>query len=161
VNLSAEYALAFDEAHRAIDKQADELEQVRGRIGTLFSVAAVVGALPIDAILKRADELGGYGLGALSVAGVGLTIIAAAVVKIWWPAETTFKLDPGVIVGSFIEAAPPHDIDAIRRELALHVSRHVRANRPRIDERMRWFALASVAFLVEVIALLMTAVDLI
>lgn len=67
----------------------------------------------------------------LGGAALALAVVACAVVVVWWPTNTTFKLDSGLLIGSYVEGDPPMTLAEIHRELALHMGGNVQANRLR------------------------------
>lgn len=156
----AGYAIAFDEARRALDAQEKSLEAIRTRMGTMFSVAAAAGGIAAGVIADRASRVDTVGAIGLIVAGLAFLAVAIALVIVWWPVDVTFNVDAGVLVGDYVEGTPPAAVAEIRRELALHHSNHLQANRNRIDTRLRAFSIASIALATEVLALVITAVDL-
>jgi hypothetical protein len=148
------HAVAYEQAVRSIDQQAEQREHLRGRAGLLVSTAAVSGAFLGGLTFNSAqrDSLTGWGLAALIVAALGFLVVTLATVFIWWPTKGVFTLDPGVIVQQWADESPATRSE-LHRDLALYMGGHRVTNTHTIERHLRWFACSLIAFLVELIAL--------
>jgi hypothetical protein len=148
------HAVAYEQAVRAIDQQAEQLEHQRARAGLVVSTAAISGAFLGGLTFNsgQRDSLTGWGLAALIAAALGFLVVTLAAVRIWWPARGVFTLNPGVIVQKWADESPA-TCSELHRDLALHMGAHQVRNKRAIDQRLRWFACALIAFVVELIAL--------
>lgn len=158
----AAYELAFVEGRRTLDQQAQTLNEARERIGTLVSAAAVIAGLGASLAFnnaERVNRLDWWGGTATATAAVALGLAVLAAARIWWPFSGVFVLSSETIVGDYIEGDPPALLPEVHRELAVHLGRNAERNAAGIDTRLRWFAVALVAFVIEVAALLVVLLD--
>ena len=138
------------------------LREVRDRVGTLVSAAAVVAGLGAGLAFSdpgRVHHMAWWGGSATAVAALALAIAVLAAAMIWRPLEGVFVLDAGVIVGDYGEGEPPAALPEIHRALAIHMGRHAERTADGISKRLWWFNGALIAFVVEVVALLVVLLD--
>jgi hypothetical protein len=155
VDAAAGYELAFTEARRWLAEQADRLETLRSRIGTLFSAAAVVGGLLLNVTLSKdrphaVTLLGQIGF---ACAALAIVVIASATVWIWLPKNLGTVLSPEVIIGGYVEAITPTETGRMYRNLALHLGDSAAANNRMLKCLQRVFSAASVAFVIGILGL--------
>jgi hypothetical protein len=153
--LAKVHAVAYEQAVRSIDQQAEQWEHLRSRAGLLVSTAAVSGAFLGGLTFNSAQRgsLTWWGLVALIVAALGFLVVTLTTASIWWPTKgVVFTLNPGVIVQQWADESPP-TCSELHRDLALYMGAHQVRNKCTIERHLRWFAWALIAFLVELIAL--------
>ena len=78
---------------------------------------------------------------------------------IWRPFPGSFTIDPGVLVGGYLEGHEPAALPEIHRALAVHAGRHVNANGIALERRLRWLTVALGAFLIVVAGLIVVLGD--
>src|SRR4051794_37382845 len=110
------YALAFEEGKRAIVGQEATLKEVRDRVGTLLSAAALTIGIAVGLSSGSAGRVAALGTLGVVIPGAGFIAITIAAVRIWWPVTVVFNLDSGVLVGSYAEGSPPMTIAEMHRE---------------------------------------------
>jgi hypothetical protein len=149
------YKVAFDEARRGIDQQLENLDSLHGRMGQLFSAAAVTGGILVGVALggHRADNLSIGGAIAFAVAAAAFGFICGALVYVWDFTKGNFSLDPDTIIYGYIEAVPAESAAQIYRDLARWMKVHRANNGVPIDKRRDAFRRASIAFAIELVAL--------
>jgi hypothetical protein len=156
----AGYELAYTAGLQAVDEQGELLRETRDRAGSLMTAAAVAGALA--ASLGLGDH--GVDVGLLGGAGVALAVVgfigvALTTVVIWWPAEVSFGLHAGVIVGSYVEGDPPLGLPEVQRELALWLGRRATANRQMLEVKLNAFNVGLASLLAEIVGLVVVLGD--
>ena len=143
-----QYALVFDEARRALDRQAAGLDGVRGRAGTLVAAASLVTSFTSSS---------------LAIAQVGLPLVVALAayfgivflaVVIMWPVRG-WRIGPDTkrVLDDYIDRADFASLAELHRSLALHMQNWYDGNQRRLSLRLRLFSIACVLLLVEVLAL--------
>jgi hypothetical protein len=149
------HAIAYEHALRSLDQQADQLEQLRTRVGTLVSAAVVVASLLTGFVLtkSRLSHASAVGVFALLVAAAMLVEIAITAVTLWWPASGVYRMNPAVIISQWADTAPTATCSDAQRDLALYMGQHWDQNAWSLDRRLRWFSVALIAFLVELLSL--------
>jgi hypothetical protein len=149
------HAIAYEQAMRSIDQQIEQLEQLRGRAGTLVSAASVAAALIVGFALtrSRADHLSHVGITSMIVVGAALLEISITAVILWWPTKGKFRLDPLVIIDTWADTPPISTRSDVQRDMAIAMGHHWTATAWSLDRRHRWYSIALLAFLVELIAL--------
>jgi len=155
------YKLAYEEGKSAVADQAATLKEVRDRVGTMVSAAAVVAGLAATLAFNsdRIGRLGAVGVLATVASTLGFGAIALSAVMIWRPFRGTFTMDAGMIVGSYVEGQPPAALAELHRELALHLGTHSAYNRDLLDRRLSWFVLGLGGFLLEIGGLMVVLWD--
>jgi hypothetical protein len=158
------YELAFDEGKRALAEQAEVLKETRDRVGTVVSAAAVVVGLGVGFAFntgERAGDLSWWGVAATIVAALAFGGVALSAAMIWRPLAGAFVIDSGVLVGSYLEADPAASLVEMHRELAVHLGRNAQRNSDQLQRRLIWFNMALVAFVLEVVALMVALIDVV
>ncbi len=138
------FRLAYDEAVRALGAQAQTLNGIRQRAGTVLATTMVVTAFfGGQAVASGAEpsSAGWLAVAAFIVAGV-LSI------SVLFPTDPTLATDIGTVISLVEEASPEREP---LRELALTLSSKYGANEGRIM-RLQWiFRAGAIALLVEVL----------
>jgi hypothetical protein len=116
------HAVAYEQAVRSLDRQAERWEHLRARAGLLVSTAGVSGAFLGGLTFNSAQRgsLTALGLAGLIVAALGFLVITLATVSIWWPTEGVFTLKPGMIVQQWADESPA-TFSELHRDLALYM----------------------------------------
>ncbi|MGN6188382.1 MAG: hypothetical protein ACTHOE_05750 [Conexibacter sp.] len=142
------YALALDEARRALDEQERAVAQLSTRAGLLISAAAIVTSFLGGPVLAR-DALDVAGWIAIA-AFVGLTIAALTILRPRRDFE--FGLHPGVLIGSYLETATTETPSSygLRRELALNMGESMTRNEAELARMMTTFNIGSVFLAIEI-----------
>ncbi len=154
------YELAFLEGKAALAEQAATLKEVRDRVGTLVSTAAVVGGLATGLGLRSGGpDLSGVGIAGGIAAGLGFVGLIWMAVLIWRPTELGYALDAGVIVGSYVDQPGGASLGELHRELALHLGGHAEANRATLETKLTAYSRALVAFAIAVLGLGALVID--
>jgi hypothetical protein len=113
----AAYALAFDEAGRALDGQERTVNELRSRAGVLIAAAAITtsffGARAITGELSTT----------VWCAVVAFALVGASVLVVLWPrSEWQFSASATDLIATYIETDVPASLPQIHRDLALHRS---------------------------------------
>lgn len=142
------YALALEEARRALDEQERAVAGLSSRAGTLLSAGAIATSFLGGVALSR---------GVVSVASwIAIAMFVAfcsttlSILKP--PREWKFALRPGFVIRAFVEplAAPsPHPL---RRDLALHMDRGLAQNARQFKRMATAFHIASGLLTIEIVA---------
>jgi hypothetical protein len=114
---AATYALAFDEAGRALDGQERSVNELRSRAGVLIAAAAITtsffGARAVTQELSVAAWF----------AVVAFALVGAAVLFVLWPrSDWQFSASATDLIATYIETDEPASLPEIHRDLALHRS---------------------------------------
>jgi hypothetical protein len=110
---------------------------------------------------ERGGDLAWWGIVATIVAALAFAGVALSAAMIWRPLAGAFVIDAGTLVGSYLEGDPPASLVEMHRELAVHLGRHAQRNSDELERRLVWFNMALVAFVVEVVALLVLLMDVV
>lgn len=155
------YALAYEVGQEAVADQLAALRDIRARAGTLASAAAVVAGLGTTLALDdgRGGLLTAMGWTGLGLALVGMVTVLSLVAWTWQPVDGEWRLDPGIIIGSYLDGDTYGGLAATHRELALHLGQKATRNQTRLDRRLRAFTWALVAFGILVAGLTLTILD--
>jgi hypothetical protein len=138
------FRLAYDEAVRALRAQADTLNGVRQRAGTVLATSLVVTAFFGGQAVARGVAPSSTGW----LAVVAFFVAGALSLSVLFPTDPTYATDVEAVVALVEHASPER---SPLRELALTLVREYRANRTRIA-RLQWtFRAGAVALLVEVL----------
>jgi hypothetical protein len=136
------FRLAYDEAVRALRGQADALNGLRQRAGTVLATTLVITSFFGGQALARGATPNSTGW--LAVVAFGVAGVLSVVVL--FPADLTFSTEIEAVV-ALVERASPDG--APYRELALALANKYRANNGRIAG-MQWiFRVAAITLLVE------------
>ena len=144
--LASAYELAYDEAVRALSQQQTVIDSFRTRAGLLLSAAAITTSfLGAQALSEGNPNVASWAALACFF-GLGLAALA-----ILWPRQWEFTADPRDVIATYIEADEPLSLDAIRRDLALHMENSYVENRAGLERLIIYFRLASGLLTLEVI----------
>jgi hypothetical protein len=141
------YRLAFDEAVRTLDHQEAGLDNLRARSGMLLAALSVVTSF------LGAAAIGAHGVGPMAFVGI-VTFAAAGVVLVGllWPrANWKWRFSPERIIADYVEGDDPADVNAMYRDLALHLGDNHDDNQTRIDRMWLAFEVACLLLVVEVV----------
>jgi hypothetical protein len=114
----AHYALAYDEAKRALDAQESVVNELRTRSGILIAAAAITTSF----FGGRALAEGAVGTaGRLAIAAFGL--VGMSVLTVLWPrTDWSFTVNAERFIATYVESDEgPLPLPAIHRALALHM----------------------------------------
>jgi hypothetical protein len=129
------YALAYDEAKRALDEQERVVTELRSRAGILIAGAAITTSFLGDRILGRhVHPLAWIAIGCFVLLGLVVLILL-------WPwQDWTFTVNAQSLIQNYLEPAEgdPMNLPGIHRDLALHMEVSWRAN----DRQLRWLFVA-------------------
>jgi len=142
------YALALEEARRALDAQERTVAQLFTRSGLLMSAAAIV-----TSVLGGSTVAGATVDAAAWIAIASFAALTGAILSILRPRQTLeFALHPAPLVERLVEAPTvPHPAD-LRRELALHMGGSIDRNACEINAMVASFHIASVLLALEIVA---------
>jgi len=142
------YALALEEARRALDEQERMVAQLSTRAGMLVSAAAVVTSFFGGPVLAQATVDA-----AAWLAIAAFVALTAAVLAILRPRQTwEFALHPAPLIERLLEASRGFRLPDLRRELALHMGASIDHNALEIGAMTKSFHIASVLLAVEIVA---------
>lgn len=141
-------ALVYDEAVRALDRQAAAVDELRTRAATVLGAAALVAGFLGAEVLERHPKISGWSLAAV----LAFTFVVIAVGSVLLPWRWTFVTSPSAIINDYIDTDDEVSLDQLRWAMALHHETNYDKN-----QRTRWkllvaMVLATVALGVEVIA---------
>lgn len=143
-----QYRLVFEEARRALDRQASSLDSVRGRAGTLIAASSIV-----TGFIGNFQAVASPGLAFwLALAAYGGVVLLAVVIL--WPARG-WRLGPDTkrVLEDYLDRDDFASQPELHRALAIHMDGWYARNQRRLDLRLRLFVAASILLLVEVVAL--------
>jgi len=159
---AAAYKIAYEEARKTIAGQADSLKEVRDRAGVVATTVAATAALAAGLVLRGNGskiDIRGWGVAFIAIAGAGFALAMFATIVVWWPTTVTLNMDAEMLVERWVEGEPPMSEADMHRWLAYYSGRHARANRPRIDNRLRWFTASLVGLALEIGGLIAMLLD--
>jgi hypothetical protein len=143
--------VAYEASLRAIDRQYASLTDLRARSATLLAAAALVASvIGPDAIRASGGSISGWTVVGMAALVVVMTLILA----ILWPRSFTFRLSADVILDEHADKSGA-DISALLAFIARSQDRHHQANERVLDELRLCARAASVAVVVETLALLL------
>ena len=146
----AAYALAFDEAKRALDDQEHVLNELHTRAATLIAAAALATSFFGGQVL-HAGHVPTFGWIAL----IFFVMLAVCVLVVLWPRrDWEFDVSPARLIGTYLEpaAGPPTPLPDIHRDLALHMGAAATRNRRLMKILFIAFRAGTVALVLEVLA---------
>jgi cytochrome bd-type quinol oxidase subunit 2 len=110
------YAIALEEARRALDEQERAVAQLSTRAGLLISAAAVVTSLLGGPVLARDAIDAAAWIAIAAFVGVAVAGLAILSPRRQWE----FALHPALLIGDYVERTLPEPA-ALKRELALNM----------------------------------------
>lgn len=144
------YALALEEARRALDEQERAVGGLSARAGMLLSAAAIVTSLLGGPVLAR---------GSLDVAAwialAAFVALGASILSVLRPRrDWEFAFDPARLVGEYLEPSSGRPLAHARivREIALHMRTSIDRNQRELDDMATAFNTASVLLAMEIVA---------
>jgi hypothetical protein len=116
-NTTAIYALAYEEAVRALTEQQATLQALRTNAGILLSAAAIATSFLGGTALRAGDFT------ELSWTAVAFfAALAAAIFGILWPQKDwEFVAGPRRLISTYAESDLPLPLPRVHRDLALHM----------------------------------------
>jgi hypothetical protein len=146
MDLGPQYALVYQEALRTIDRQEDDLDELRSRAGLLIAAAAVVTSV------FGANAAAGGVSSAETVALAAFLVCAAACVWVLMPGgRWTFKNSATVLIEDWVEERGM-TLAEMHKQLALIHDAHFVDNANGIGARQRAINLGAISLGVEVLA---------
>lgn len=139
---AALYALAFEEAGKALDVQHRLLADVRSRAGGVVAVAALVMSILGDDVRPQA---------ATYVAISAFLGVGASALALFWLGHLEMNIDPGVLIHEYAEPSFV-PLALVHRDLALHCTAGLARNRRTLERMTILLRLAVGALAVEVFA---------
>ncbi len=146
----AGYALASDEAKRALDDQSRVLDELHSRGATLIAGAALVTSFFGGQVL-RTGHVPTFGWIALAF----FVALAVCVLVVLWPRRAwQFDISPAELIGTYLEPTPgpPTPLRDIHRDLAPHMGNAAAANRRVMKTLFLAFRVGTIALVLEVLA---------
>jgi hypothetical protein len=139
--------IAYRESVRALEGEAQDLENIRSHVSLALSAGGVSAAF-----LGALNHQRGY---AFWLAVLAFAVIAIATVVVYWPVSFPWDFDGYQLVATYVDANPPATDDFVMRELALHAAADYQENRATLNRLFTFQSVALAAFGLEVGALLL------
>lgn len=141
------YGLVYDEAVRALDDQRSVLDNMRTRSGIVLSAAAITTSF-FGGLALRDGDPGPLAWGAVAA----FVVCGVAGLATLFPLERwEFRASPASLIALIDRASP--SLEAIQRDLSLHMERSWLANERRMQATMVWpLRVATIALVAEVLA---------
>ena len=143
----ATYALAFDEAGRALDGQERSVNELRSRAGVLIAAAAITTSF-FGARAVTDDLSAAVWCAMVAFAGVGATVLFV----LWPRSDWQFSASATDLIATYIETDEPASLPQIHRDLALHRSASYDRNARQLRVLFAAFRMGLVLLLGEVAA---------
>ena len=146
--VAEKYALALDEARRALDRQAADLSSLRDRTTSLLGIGGTLASILGGLAIRDGAALHGW-----TYLAVGAFCALAVVsVLVLWPRRVSFAHDPARL----IDAANVRDAtnDDVVEHLARQMGHQYDGNSSTLDRLVVAFCFAVALFVIEVLALL-------
>lgn len=147
--LADQYALAYEEAKRAMDVQESVVNELRSRAAVLIAAAAVTTSFFGSRALtqSRLDIWAWLAIG-------GFALLGLSVLAILWPRhEWIFIINASWLIQNYLEhPGGALELPAIHRDLALHMSRNYAANASQLRLLFAAFRTGALLLVVEVAA---------
>jgi len=139
--------IAYRESVRALQGEAQDLENIRSHVSLVLSAGGVSAAF-LGALNHQRGIAFWLAVGAFAV-------IAVATVVVYWPVSFPWDFDGYQLVATYVDAKPPAADDFVMRELALHAAADYQENRATLNRLFTFQSVALAAFGLEVGALLL------
>lgn len=140
-------AVAYDEAHKAVDGQAATLTNIRTNAGTLLAAATIVTSFLGGQALGQPTVSGGRvtktTIGALGwLAIVAFVSVAALTVAVLWPRQMKFDMEAGPI----LDSTAGQDVEEAdgKAVLARYWDNNYDFNQAKLDRMFRLYTAACV-----------------
>jgi hypothetical protein len=143
------YALALEEARRALEDQERTVVELRTRAGTLIAAAAITTSFFGGPSLAH-DEINAAAWAAIA-AFVGLGV--AMLVIVWPRRDWEFSLAPSEFIATYLEPVEGDvlALPLIHRDLALHMGASADLNRHQLRILMIVFRIGCLLLMIEVL----------
>jgi len=142
------YALAYEEAKRALEEQERVVAELRSRAGVLIGAAAITTSFFGGRMLGRhVHALSWIAIACFALLGVTVLIVL-------WPwRDWRFTINAQAFIQTYLEPpdGEPLELSVIHRDLALHMSASWDANRRQLRWLLRAFRLTAVLLIGEVV----------
>ncbi len=150
------YRLAYDEALRSIAHQEATLDEMRSRAGLLLAALSVVTSF------LGGSTIAAHGLGPMALlASVLFAGAGGILVSLLWPRKGwMFRFTPEEIIGVYVEADNPAEVNYMYRDLALHLGGNLSKNERRMSRLWRGFQWACALLVAEVLVWLLALAHL-
>jgi multidrug efflux pump subunit AcrB len=143
--------VVWDEALRGVDQQAETLNEVRTRAGTIVSASSIVAAFLVPLVLTTTAT---YRPGVWAWVGVGAFIVASmlcAVVLVPWRGWR-FSRAPSDLL-AFVDDPEWGDPDKMMRQLAEYLEADYTTNGNKLGRLLWCLTLAVASMIVEIVSL--------
>jgi hypothetical protein len=144
--------IAFEAAKSGLERQDQALDNLRSRAATLLAAAAIVTSFLGAQALR--DPRGLKGVENWEWVAIGAFVaLAAAVILILLPWRNwVFGMNAAILIRDYVDPDPPRTLEWTQRNLALHLRKHFKRNKRRID-RLYWaFRFGCLFLTLEVVA---------
>jgi len=134
-DLSAHYALAYDEARRALDAQKIAVSDLQSRAAALIAAAAVTTSFFGGRALAIGD-IDAWAWTAITISA----LLSTTVLSMLWPRrDWVFTINASKLLESYVERDEgPLSVPQIHRNLAVHMSRRYQLN----VVQLRWLTMS-------------------
>lgn len=141
----------WEEGLRAVDRQANSLDEIRSRASALLAAASIAAAFLGSAALEGGRAFGTAAwVGAISFALVGVeTALVLRPQKDWKFHRSTTDL-----LRDYVDHELPADMDEMHRTLGVHLEADFDLNKPKLNEIYRAVTISCGALVVEILAFL-------
>jgi hypothetical protein len=143
--------IALEESRAGLDRQREDLRQVRDRAGQIFQFGAlamgVLGALA----LQDKDNPNGW----VIAGGACFVLLTFLIAVIWLPGSFTWTNDAATL----LEAEWDRSVEEVTEHLARYQARHYSDNQRTIQIRMGVYSVALLVLCSEVVLLLVGILD--
>jgi hypothetical protein len=162
LSANAGYELAYEEAKRTLENQAETVNEFRSRAGVLLAAAAVVTSFfGGQVLIHDADGVttvpAAAWLGIACFAGLGIATLA----MLWPRRDWSFNANAQELIATYLE--PPDDqplaLAEIHRDLALHMSATADRDRAQLISLFRTFRFGGALLVAEVAAWVVALVE--
>lgn len=140
------YALAYEEAGKALGSQRQLLVDVRSRAAGVVAIAAIV-----TSILGGAPTADGRHGPAAYVAVAAFLGVGASALGLFWTGHLETVIDPEVLIREYAEPSFV-PMALVHRDLALHCAAGLAQNRRTLDRMTVMLRVAVSALAIEVVA---------
>lgn len=144
------YAVAYEEAVRALSEQQGVIDCFRSRAGLLLSAAAITTSFLGSQALDGENTHWTAWLAMAAFAGVATGSLA-----ILWPRRWEFTANPRELIHTYIEADQPAPIEEVHRDLSLHMHNSYVENRKALEQLVVYFQVAGGLLAIEVVIWIM------
>lgn len=151
------YALALEEARRALDEQERAVVGLSARAGTLIGSAAITTSFFGGLVLKNhdLDAVTWVAIGAFVALGISMLLV------IWPWRRWEFSVGPARFIATYLEPADgaPLTLPLIQRDLALHMGMSAELNNTQLRILAIVFRTGGILLMIEVVAWVVAIAD--